>query len=104
MPNVTPMRYANRVENKEIDDFIIQRTDGSATYNFVVVIDDSDMDITHVIRGEDHLTNTLKQIAVYEVLDRNIPKFAHLPMILGTDGKRLSKRHEIGRASCRERV
>ncbi len=95
---------AIEVENKEIDDFIIQRTDGSATYNFVVVIDDSDMDITHVIRGEDHLTNTLKQIAVYEVLDRNIPKFVHLPMILGTDGKRLSKRHgAVGVQTYREK-
>jgi glutamyl-tRNA synthetase len=92
------------VDNKEIDDFIIQRTDGSATYNFVVVIDDSDMDITHVIRGEDHLTNTLKQIAVYEALSRNIPKFAHLPMILSSEGKRLSKRHgAVGVQTYREK-
>jgi glutamyl-tRNA synthetase len=92
------------VDNKEIDDFIIQRTDGSATYNFVVVIDDSDMDITHVIRGEDHLTNTLKQIAVYEALSRNIPKFVHLPMILSSEGKRLSKRHgAVGVQTYREK-
>lgn len=81
------------VENQEIDDFIIQRTDGSATYNFTVVIDDSDMEITQVIRGEDHLTNTSKQLQVYKALNKRIPAFAHLPMILGPDGKRLSKRH-----------
>lgn len=81
------------VLNKEIDDFIIQRTDGTPTYNMAVVVDDSDMKITHVIRGEDHLTNTPKQIIIYKLLRRKIPKFAHLPMILGPDGQRLSKRH-----------
>lgn len=92
------------VNNKEIDDFIIQRTDGFPTYNFVVVVDDSEMEITHVIRGEDHLTNTSKQIKVYEALERNVPIFAHLPMILGGDGKRLSKRHgAVGVQTYRER-
>ena len=81
------------VMNKEIDDFIIQRSDGNPTYNLTVVVDDSDMEITHVIRGEDHLTNTPKQILIYKMLGKRIPKFAHLPMILGPDMKRLSKRH-----------
>ena len=82
-----------KVENKELDDFIIARSDGSPTYNFVVAIDDSDMNITHVIRGDDHLANTPKQILVYQALGLRIPTFAHLPMILGSDKKRLSKRH-----------
>lgn len=81
------------VSNQEIDDFIVQRTDGSPTYNLTVVADDSDMEITHVIRGEDHLTNTPKQIVIYELMGRMTPAFAHLPMILGPDRKRLSKRH-----------
>jgi len=82
-----------KVDNKELDDFIIARSDGSPTYNFVVAIDDSDMNITHVIRGDDHLANTPKQILVYQALGLEIPTFAHLPMILGPDKKRLSKRH-----------
>lgn len=82
-----------KVDNKELDDFIIARSDGSPTYNFVVAIDDSDMNITHVIRGDDHLANTPKQILVYQALELEIPTFAHLPMILGSDKKRLSKRH-----------
>lgn len=81
------------VDNREIDDFIIQRTDGTPTYNFTVVVDDSYMEITHVIRGEDHLTNTPKQLIIYDALNSQVPQFAHLPMILGPDGKRLSKRH-----------
>ena len=80
-------------DNKELDDFIIARSDGSPTYNFVVAVDDSDMNITHVIRGDDHLANTPKQILVYKALGLAIPTFAHLPMILGSDKKRLSKRH-----------
>ena len=84
---------AIKVDNKELDDFIIARSDGSPTYNFVVAIDDSDMNITHVIRGDDHLANTPKQILVYQALGLEIPTFAHLPMILGSDKKRLSKRH-----------
>jgi glutamyl-tRNA synthetase len=76
-----------------VDDFILARTDGSPTYNFAVVMDDVDMLITHVIRGDDHLSNTPKQIVVYEALELPVPTFAHLSMILGSDGKRLSKRH-----------
>ncbi len=82
-----------KVDNKELDDFIIARSDGSPTYNFVVAIDDSDMNISHIIRGDDHLANTPKQILVYQALGLEIPTFAHLPMILGSDKKRLSKRH-----------
>jgi glutamyl-tRNA synthetase len=76
-----------------VDDFVLARTDGSPTYNFAVVADDVDMAISHVIRGDDHLSNTPKQIVVYEALDLPVPIFAHLSMILGADGKRLSKRH-----------
>jgi glutamyl-tRNA synthetase len=76
-----------------VDDFVLARTDGSPTYNFAVVADDVDMKISHVIRGDDHLSNTPKQIVVYEALGLPIPVFAHLSMILGADGKRLSKRH-----------
>jgi len=76
-----------------VDDFVLARTDGSPTYNFAVVMDDVDMRITHVIRGDDHLSNTPKQIVVYEALGLPVPTFAHLSMILGADGKRLSKRH-----------
>ena len=82
-----------RVNNKEIDDFIIARTDGSPVYNLVVAIDDNDMEITHIIRGEDHISNTPKQLMIYKALNYPIPEFAHLPMILGPDKKRLSKRH-----------
>jgi glutamyl-tRNA synthetase len=81
------------VKNDEIDDFIIQRRDGTPVYQLAVVVDDASMGITHVIRGEDHLSNTPKQILLYQALDYDIPKFAHLPLILGGDGKRLSKRH-----------
>ncbi len=76
-----------------VDDFVLARTDGSPTYNFAVVMDDADMLITHVIRGDDHLSNTPKQILVFEALDLPVPTFAHLSMIWGADGKRLSKRH-----------
>lgn len=86
--------YGNiRVNNKEIDDFIIARTDGNPVYNLVVAIDDNDMKITHIIRGEDHISNTPKQLMIYNALNYPIPEFAHLPMILGPDKKRLSKRH-----------
>ena len=86
--------YGNiKVNNSDVDDFIIARSDGTPTYNFVVTIDDSDMNITHVIRGDDHLANTPKQILVYKALGLDVPTFAHLPMILGSDKKRLSKRH-----------
>jgi glutamyl-tRNA synthetase len=80
-------------ENTMFDDFIIARSDGSPTYNFVVVVDDIDMNITHVIRGDDHLNNTPKQIHIYQALGYKVPRFAHLPMILGSDKARLSKRH-----------
>jgi glutamyl-tRNA synthetase len=82
-----------RFRNSEIDDFIILRTDGTPVYNLAVVSDDVDMRITHVMRGDDHLSNTPKQIMLYEALGAPVPSFAHLPMILGSDGKRLSKRH-----------
>ena len=81
------------IENSELDDFIIARSDGSPVYNLTNVVDDSDMGITHVIRGEDHISNTPKQILMYKALRLKVPKFAHLPMILGQDKKRLSKRH-----------
>ncbi|MBI1811715.1 MAG: glutamate--tRNA ligase [Nitrospirae bacterium] len=80
-------------ENDQLDDLIIMRSDGTPTYNFTVVVDDVDMKITHVIRGDDHLNNTPKQIHIYKALGHEIPLFAHLPMILGSDKTRLSKRH-----------
>jgi len=80
-------------ENAQLDDLIILRSDGSPTYNFTVVVDDVDMRITHVIRGDDHLNNTPKQIHIYRSLGYQVPFFAHLPMILGSDKARLSKRH-----------
>ncbi|WP_115707041.1 glutamate--tRNA ligase [Legionella sainthelensi] len=81
------------VANTELDDLILIRSDGHPTYNFAVVIDDIDMNITHVIRGDDHINNTPRQINLFQALNAPIPVFAHLPMILGEDGKRLSKRH-----------
>jgi len=80
-------------ENEELDDLIILRSDGTPTYNFVVVVDDALMGITHVIRGDDHLNNTPRQILLYEALSYPVPTFAHLPLILGQDRTRLSKRH-----------
>ncbi len=80
-------------ENEQLDDLIIQRSDGTPTYNLTVVVDDVDMEITHVIRGDDHLNNTPRQIQLYQALEYDIPRFAHLPMILGSDKARLSKRH-----------
>ena len=80
-------------ENAELDDLIIQRTDGTPTYNFVVVIDDATMAITTVIRGDDHVNNTPRQILLYQALECPVPSFAHVPMILGADKARLSKRH-----------
>jgi glutamyl-tRNA synthetase len=76
-----------------MDDYVLVRADGTPTYNFATVVDDVDMEISHVIRGDDHLSNTPRQILVYEALDRPAPVFAHLPMIWGADGKKLSKRH-----------
>lgn len=81
-----------KIQAKELDDYIIARSDGSPTYNFVVSIDDALMNITHVIRGDDHLINTPKQILIYDALGFVIPTFCHIPMILNLDGKKLSKR------------
>ena len=80
-------------QNSELDDLIIARSDGTPTYNFCVVVDDMDMDITHVIRGDDHLNNTPRQMNMLLALGRRPPAYAHLPMILGADGAKLSKRH-----------
>ncbi len=81
------------VANKELDDLIIARSDGTPTYNLTVVVDDWDMGMTHVIRGDDHLNNTPRQINLYKAIGADVPKFAHIPMVLGEDGSRLSKRH-----------
>jgi glutamyl-tRNA synthetase len=81
------------ISNDELDDLIIARPDGTPTYNFTVVIDDLEMAITHVIRGDDHVNNTPRQINIFEALGAKPPQFAHVPMILGPDGQRLSKRH-----------
>jgi glutamyl-tRNA synthetase len=81
------------IANDELDDLVILRADGVPTYNFGVVVDDLDMAITHVIRGDDHVNNTPRQINIYEALGAPLPQFAHVPMILGADGERLSKRH-----------
>jgi glutamyl-tRNA synthetase len=82
-----------RFRNEEIDDLVILRSDGTPTYNLAVVSDDVEMGVTLVLRGDDHLSNTPKQILLYQALGRDVPDFAHVPMILGPDGKRLSKRH-----------
>ena len=79
--------------NGELDDLVLLRADGVPTYNFGVVVDDLDMDITHVIRGDDHVNNTPRQIHIFNAMGKSLPAFAHLPMILGADGERLSKRH-----------
>jgi glutamyl-tRNA synthetase len=79
--------------NKDIEDFIVLRTDGTPIYNLAVVSDDIAMEITVVMRGDDHISNTPKQIMLYRALDAGLPRFAHLPMIHGVDGKKLSKRH-----------
>jgi len=81
------------VSNDELDDLVLLRSDGVPTYNFGVVVDDIDMAITHVIRGDDHVNNTPRQINLYHALGASLPIFAHVPMILGADGQRLSKRH-----------
>jgi len=79
--------------NEEIDDLIIKRTDGTPTYNLAVVVDDADMGITHVVRGSDHLNNTPRQIQMYDALGLDVPQFAHIPLIHGADGAKMSKRH-----------
>ena len=81
------------IDNAELDDLVIMRSDGAPTYNLTVVVDDMDMEITHVIRGDDHINNTPRQINILEALGAERPVYAHLPMILGEDGKRMSKRH-----------
>ena len=81
------------INNRELDDLVIARPDGTPTYNFTVVVDDWDMNISHVIRGDDHLNNTPRQINILNALGAELPVYAHVPMILGADGKRLSKRH-----------
>jgi glutamyl-tRNA synthetase len=82
-----------RVGNAELDDMIILRSDGTPTYNHSVVVDDHDMGITHVIRGDDHLTNTFRQVQIYQAMGWDLPRFAHIPLIHGADGAKLSKRH-----------
>ena len=81
------------ISNSQLDDLIIARSDGTPTYNFCVVVDDWDMRITHVIRGDDHVNNTPRQINILKALNAPLPEYAHLPMILGDDGEKLSKRH-----------
>jgi len=82
-----------RFPGDAMDDFILVRTDGSPTYNYATVVDDWMMEMTHIIRGDDHLSNTPRQIVVFEALEAPVPTFAHMSLIFGTDGKRLSKRH-----------
>jgi glutamyl-tRNA synthetase len=82
-----------RVANTEMDDMILLRSDGTPTYLHAVVVDDHDMDITHVIRGDDHLTNTFRQVQIYQAMGWAMPRFAHIPLIHGADGAKLSKRH-----------
>ncbi len=88
-------KVKGRIEwaNEELDDLVMVRSDGFPTYNFAVVVDDIDMRVNEVIRGDDHVNNTPRQINIYNALEADIPEFAHLPMILGPDGQKLSKRH-----------
>ncbi len=87
------VKGAITVANAELDDLVLLRADGVPTYNFGVVVDDLDMNITHVIRGDDHVNNTPRQVNIFHALGAPLPEFAHVPMILGADGERLSKRH-----------
>ena len=82
-----------KVANKELDDLILVRSDGSPTYNLCVVVDDLDMNVSHVVRGDDHINNTFRQINIFKALEESVPIYGHVPMILGEDGKRMSKRH-----------
>jgi len=99
IPEIVEVAFEDLLRGKiifpaeELDDFIIMRSDGTPTYHFAVVIDDITMGITHVIRGDDHISNTPKQLLIYQALGVEPPKFAHIPMVLGPDGARLSKRH-----------
>ena len=79
--------------NKDLDDFVILRSDGTPTYMLAVVVDDHDMEVSHIIRGDDHLTNAARQTILFEALNWNVPVMAHIPLIHGPDGKKLSKRH-----------
>lgn len=88
--------------NTQLDDFIIMRSDGSPTYNFCVVVDDSDMSVSHVIRGEDHISNTPKQIQIYKALGKDIPVFGHVPLILNLDGSKQSKRENANEVKSDE--
>jgi glutamyl-tRNA synthetase len=97
---IDEIRGEVRFPNASSDDFVIARADGSVLYNFAVAVDDADMGITHVIRGDDHLSNTPKQLLVMEALGETPPRYAHLPLLHGPDGKKLSKRH--GAASVQE--
>lgn len=90
---IDTLRGGLEISNEELDDLIIRRSDGTVTYNFVVVVDDAEMGITNVIRGDDHIANTYKQVSLYKGLGYRIPVFTHVSMILGSDKKRLSKRH-----------
>uniref|UniRef100_UPI0022EBB3A3 glutamate--tRNA ligase family protein n=1 Tax=Listeria seeligeri TaxID=1640 RepID=UPI0022EBB3A3 len=81
------------IANSELDDMVIFRPDGYPTYNFAVVVDDWDMGITEVIRGDDHINNTPRQINILRALGATLPEYGHVPMILGPDGEKLSKRH-----------
>ena len=94
------IRGETRFPNVNMDDPVIARADGSPLYNFAVAVDDLDAGITHVVRGEDHLSNTPKQLLVFEALGATPPRYAHLPLLHGPDGRKLSKRH--GAASVQE--
>ena len=87
------VRGQMKVANKELDDLILVRSDGSPTYNLCVVVDDLGMSISHVVRGDDHINNTFRQINIFKALEEPVPVYGHVPMILGEDGKRMSKRH-----------
>ena len=87
------VRGQMEVANKELDDLILVRSDGSPTYNLCVVVDDLDMNVSHVVRGDDHINNTFRQINIFKALEKSVPIYGHVPMILGEDGKRMSKRH-----------
>jgi glutamyl-tRNA synthetase len=99
MPHEGEVRFRDVIRgdftfgNAELDDFVLIKSDGRPTYNFAVVVDDAHMKISHVVRGDDHISNTPRQVHLYEALGYRLPKFAHLPMILGHDKTRLSKRH-----------
>jgi len=87
------LKGVNRVDNQELDDFVIRRADQTPTYNLAVVVDDATMGVNTILRGDDHLSNTPKQVLLYQAMDYALPRFGHVPMILGPDKKKLSKRH-----------